>query len=235
LSFLTDEVSSIRAGVEDVNYNLEQIDSSVRTGFQAVEDLLTNIARRLAEHSLRLAEIGEILRRPYETQARELRDEGHKWLTAGIETIGQDQMDNWADALSLFEAILQNPIGKQDYVVWFHIGYLRWQLLRDTASAEAAFNTARRLSASKRDLYHLKSLRHLAYMHYLQGHFENAYESIAAARSFSRDHETLYDSARYAAKTNRPSEALELLEDCINLEPTTIDLMFSEDDFEHLR
>ena len=235
LCALNDEVTLIRSGIDDVNLNLHEIEGSVRAGFQVVEDLLDRIVQRLTEHSQQLAEIGEILRRPYETQARELREQAQKWLQAGLNTTGDDRRDNWSDALSLFETILQNPVGKQDYVVWFQIGYLRWQHLKDVASAEAALNTARRLSAPQPDLYHLKSLRHLAYMQYLQGNFEKAYDSIGPAVAFSRDHETLYDSARYAAKTNRRAEALQRLDECINLEPPTIDLMFAEEDFASLR
>ncbi|MGH8578776.1 MAG: hypothetical protein ACREVK_01180 [Gammaproteobacteria bacterium] len=41
----------------------------------------------------------------------------------------------------------------------------------------------------------------------------------------------MYDAARYATKTGRESEALEMLDKCIDLQPQTIITMFSEEDF----
>lgn len=235
LNFLGHEMTSVRTGIADVNSNLEQIDESVRAGFMSIEKVLTKVAGHLAEHSERLAEIGELLRQPYETEVRELADTAEEWLRRGSQTIGDDRRENWDEALKVFEMIVQNPKGRLDHTVWFKIGYLRWQHLTDVDSAIAAFNTARRVSSPRPDLYYLKSLRHLAYMYSLQGKFDKAYEFIGQAVEYSRDHETLFDAARYAARTHRRSEAIERLNECIDLEPLTIDLMFSEPDFGSLR
>jgi hypothetical protein len=187
--------------------------------------------QRLFEQSKQLGEISNLLRNPYQTESLELRDEAERWLKAGEKTSGSDRQDNWADAMDLLQLTLQNPIGKRDYVVWFQLGWLRWQHVFDLASAEEAFNTARRLSAPKRDIYHLKSLRYTAYMRYLRGECEAAYQAIQKALELSRDHETLYDCARYSAKTQRRTEAITLLDQCIDLESNTFEVMFSEGDF----
>ncbi|MGH8491299.1 MAG: tetratricopeptide repeat protein [Gammaproteobacteria bacterium] len=69
-------------------------------------------------------------------------------------------------------------------------------------------------------------------MQYLQGRPAEAYVSIhKALRITPNDHDTMYDAARYATKTGRESEALEMLDKCVDLRPQTIITMFSEEDF----
>lgn len=68
-------------------------------------------------------------------------------------------------------------------------------------------------------------------MKYLQGQHEEAYQTMHKAINISQDHDTLFDAARYAAKTGRESEVASLLEKCINLQPTTIVTMYAEEDF----
>jgi len=98
--------------------------------------------------------------------------------------------------------------------------------------AEQAFYHATRLSAHKADDYHALGLRYLAYMQYEQRKYVPAYENIhKALRVTPNDHDTLYDTARYAAKTGRDAEAIQLLEKCIELRASTIVVMFSDEDF----
>lgn len=100
------------------------------------------------------------------------------------------------------------------------------------AEAEEAFYQASRLSAPKANLYHANSLRHLAYMQYLQDRPAEAYDNMhKALRVTPDDHDPMYDLARYAAKTGREREALELLDKCIDLEPQTTIIMLTEEDF----
>jgi hypothetical protein len=65
----------------------------------------------------------------------------------------------------------------------------------------------------------------------LQGRSEEAYQTVGKARKVSEDHDTLYDAARFAAKTGRKEESLKLIDRCIDLRPTTIVTIFSESDF----
>jgi tetratricopeptide (TPR) repeat protein len=103
---------------------------------------------------------------------------------------------------------------------------------RNLAEAEEAFYQAARLSGPKADFFHAYSLWHLANMQDLQGRPAEAYDTVhKALRITPNDHDTMYDAARYAAKTGRESEALQLLDKCINLQPQTIITMFSEEDF----
>jgi thioredoxin-like negative regulator of GroEL len=72
----------------------------------------------------------------------------------------------------------------------------------------------------------------MAYMQYLQGSHQDAYVTIhKALNAMPDDHDIRYDAARCAAKTGREAEALDLLERCIDQQPQTIIMMFSEEDF----
>ena len=62
--------------------------------------------------------------------------------------------------MRLLKSTTDNPIGMQDYVAFFQIGWLLWKHEHDIVAAEDAFYRAQRLSSSKRDLYHALSLRH---------------------------------------------------------------------------
>ena len=55
-----------------------------------------------------------------------------------------ERLENWKDALRLFSAVLENDIGRQNYVAWFNIGFLRWKHLNDPSAAEQAFFNAQR-------------------------------------------------------------------------------------------
>ena len=144
---------------------------------------------------------------------------------------GRDRKEDFNDSMRLFRITMENPIGMQDYVVWFHYGWLLWQHEEKIPEAAEAFYRAGRLSGHKADLYHLESLRHLAHMQYLLGNLEDAYQTIQKALAMDGHHATLYDAARYAARTDRPQESLRLLEACIRMQPTTIVSMFAEEDF----
>ena len=145
---------------------------------------------------------------------------------------GRDQEEEYKDAARLLGDVLANPIGSRNYVAWFQTGWLKWKFKRNLPEAEEAFYQAARLSASTADLYHAYSLRHLAYVKDLQGRAAEAYDNIhKALRVAPNDHDTMYDAARYAAKTGSEREALELLDRCIDLQPQTTITMFSEEDF----
>lgn len=88
------------------------------------------------------------------------------------------------------------------------------------------------MSGPEADFFHAYSLWHLANMQDLHGRPAEAYDTVhKALRVTPNDHKTMYDAARYAAKTGRESEALQLLDKCIDLQPQTIITMFSEEDF----
>jgi tetratricopeptide (TPR) repeat protein len=232
-------INRLNDGMDQLNYGvdaLNQTASDTLDAMYSLESTISNCFERVSEQMLRqqetLEEIAQLLRVPYEVKAKELRAEADKWLTQGMKNTGRDREEDWKDAMRLLQVCVENPIGMQDYVAWFQIGWLRWKRDKNISEAEEAFYRAQRLSASKADLYHVKSLRHYAYMLYLQDKHQEAYSVIQKAVAISNEHDTIFDAARYAAKTGRGEEALAHLERCILERPTTIVTMFAEADFQ---
>lgn len=226
---------TIRSGFSEVQGTLQrgfsEVQGILHHGFSTVAGFLAHGVTMLQQQQETLAEISVTLSRPYDTKVQELLREGQKWLAMGAKCSGLEREENWKDALRLFGAVLDNDIGRQNYVAWFNIGYLRWKLLGNPAEAEKAFFNAQRYSAPDLNLWHTKSLRHMAQMQYLLSKLEDAYATAHRALAVQRDFETLYDTARYASKTGRSDEMLSLLDECIELQPNTIVTMFSEEDF----
>lgn len=239
LGGMAQDMGAMVSGINQLNDGMETLNRTAAGTLDAVyglestvNDCFERVSQQMLQQQKTLDDIAELLRRPYEAKAKELRVEADKWLTQGMKNTGRDREEDWKDAMRLLQVCVENPIGMQDYVAWFQIGWLLWKRDKNIAEAEEAFYRAQRLSASKADLYHLKSLRHYAYMLYLQSKHEEAYALIQKALGISRDHDTLFDAARYAAKTGRGKEAIDYLEKCVLDRPTTIVTMFSEADFQ---
>lgn len=197
-----------------------------------LEDALSRISQQIMDQQETLDEIVALLKHPYQTRVRELRIEGQKWLFHGMQRRERDRHEDWKDAMRLLKTVTDNPVGMQDYVVWFQTGWLLWKHQRDVIAAEEAFYRAQRLSTDSRDLYHHLSLRHLAHMQYLQGDnghpgkLLEAYRTIHQALEVSSDYNTMYDAARLSARSKHEDEAVEFLEKCIDIHPHTVISMF---------
>jgi tetratricopeptide (TPR) repeat protein len=225
-------IDRLNTGMDDLNVTAEATLSSINDMSAMLGESLKLISHQIMQQQQVLEAIAEMLRRPYETRALELRREADRWLTNGMRHTGRDRDEDWKDAMRLLRTTTENPIGMQDYVAWFQIGWLLWKHTKNVPEAEEAFYRAQRLSVANADLYHEKSVRHLAYMQYLQSKYDEAYESIQKAIKVSGSHDTLFDAARYAAKVGRSKESSEFLSRCIDLQPTTIITMFAEEDFQ---
>ncbi|MGH8579575.1 MAG: tetratricopeptide repeat protein [Gammaproteobacteria bacterium] len=232
-------LSALVGGMDRISDSMDTLNATARETLdtlyaqtELLQEGFEDIARRMMEQQRVLQEIANILRRPYETKALELLKEADDALKNGMKASGRDREEEFKDATRLLRDMLDNPIGSRNYVAWFQTGWLNWKFKNNLAEAEEAFYQAVRLSGPKADLYHAYSLRHLAYMQYHQGRSAEAYASIhKALRITPNDHDTMYDAARYATKTGRESEALEMLDKCVDLQPQTIITMFSEEDF----
>jgi tetratricopeptide (TPR) repeat protein len=254
--FLDSILSSLDYGFDRLSDQLEMVDDTLKSGFKTIDNslqsgfgsvvaVLNQSVVLMTEQLKTQKQITETLSKPYDTNAQELLREGQKWLTQGERSEGRERLENWNDALRLFQKVTENEIGQQNYVAWFNIGYLRWKHLKNLTEAENAFFRSQRLSAPSRDIWHTKSLRHLAEMQYLQGKqketegdseqamkmYEEAYATAHKALAVRREYSTLFNAARYAAKTGRKEEAASLLDECIELDPWTIHSMYGEEDF----
>ena len=232
-------LASVADGIERVNEGMYQLnrtaDDTLDAVYEQTEVLqagFQQIAEGILKQQATLNEIADVLRSPYETKVLELLQEADKALKQAMQTTGRERNDEFKDASRLLGDVLANPIGSRNYVAWFQVGWLKWKFERKFDEAEEAFYQASRLSASKADLYHANGLRHMAYMQYLQGKHQDAYNSIHKAMNvLPDDHDIRYDAARYAAKVGKEAESLELLDSCIDQRPQTIVTMFSEKDF----
>lgn len=239
LSALVEGMGALRDGMDRMNEGINALNETATATLDAVyeqtsvlrEGFAMVASRLIAQHKT-LLDIAKTLRRPYEAQMLELRQQADKWLTSGMRNTGKARDDDFDDATKLLQEVIKNPIGNQDYVTWFQIGWLLWKHEKKLGDAEQAFYRASRLSAPQANQYHVLSVRHVAYMQYLQGRHEEAYQSVQKVVGAAVDHDAPFDAARYAAKTGRKEEALRLLERCIELQPTTIITMFAEQDFQ---
>lgn len=188
---------------------------------------LTQIGRLMWESHQQLRLISDVLQRPFETKLKELRNEGEKWLRQGARRGGEDRLEDWKDSMKLFEFVVENPIGKQDFTAWFHIGFLKWKLDGNYAEAEAAFGRAQRLSAldanapnTRQVEWHITSLRHQALMQQEQNKNEAALATIQKALQIkNKDAWLFFEAARYSSACGLASDSSRLLEQALDLEP----------------
>ena len=232
LTTLVGGMDRLNEGIDDLNATATETLDAVHMQTGVLRSGFEEIATRILEQQRVLNDIADVLRRPYETKALELLKEADRALKNGMKSSGRDQQEEFKDAARLLADVIENPIGSRNYVAWFQTGWLRWKFSGNVAEAEECFYQAARLSGQEADLYHAYSLRHLAYMQYLQEKYADAYSTVHKALALTpKDHDTLYDAARYAAKTGREAEALDLLDKCIDIQPQTTVTMLSEGDF----
>lgn len=87
-------------------------------------------------------------------------------------------------------------------------------------------------SPTRKNPFYAEGVWHHAYMQDLLCQSQDAYDTVQKAITATPEHHGMvFDAARYATKTGRTKEALELVEKCIDLRPETIVTMFDEPDF----
>ena len=202
----------------------------------ALDDALSRVIAPLAARTLQdqasLAEVATSLRRLHQDERLKVLTEADTALRNGMRTTGRDRLEDLRDALRLLRTIQSDPVSGRDYYVWFHIGWILWQMEGNFADAEEAFYQAARLSSSASDLLHFSSIRHQAYMQYLQNKHKQAFATIGKALTATPDDaEILFDAARYAACSERTAEALAYLERSIAADPIHLAFALVEEDF----
>lgn len=245
LSSLADQVHAVSRELEYLNEGIDDLNATSEATLAAVEEqtheirVQTRVLRHgfatladllLKEHET-VKQIAQSLRRPYEAQAAELRDEARKWLAVGMRKPEPNAQDDFADALRLYREVVKNPIGNQDYVAWFDIGWLLWRHEKNLPEAELAFRRAERLSEPAQDAFHRLAVRHVAHMQYEQSRYEDAWQSVQKVLRGVSNHDAPFDAARYAARTGRTDDLVILLDACISRVPTVFGTMFAETDF----
>ena len=228
-----------RESAEELSRGLDNIAANQSGTTEAVITLAAIVARGIElrskqdEEQQRLLREGlEIQRKRYRNEVQELRDEAEKFLQQGQAYQGPDRDRILKEALRVLRNITLNPIGQGDCVTWYKIGCLLWVLEKNLIQAEEALQRARFLSLGTKSVWHVEALRDLAEIQHLQGKHEEAYSTIHEAILIQPDYPLLFDAARYAAKAKRQSECLKLLEQCIELQPSTIITMLGVHEFQ---
>jgi tetratricopeptide (TPR) repeat protein len=179
-----------------------------------------------------LHDISDSLEHLHQSALQKIRREANTALANGMRTGGRDRVEDFKDALRLFRTIQEDAVSGRDYAVWFNVGWLLWKLEENLPEAEEAFYQASRLSVSAGDQYHALSLRHLAYLQYLQAKIKPAHATLVKGLAANpEDPDTLYDGARYAARVGRQAEAMSLIDRCFDRNPLLLTFAFTEPDF----
>lgn len=213
--------------LDTLNEELSNLNSTITAG-------LDRLSSQLLQQQKTLDRIHDAIVQPYATQAKELRNGARRWLHAGMRTTGETRKRHWDHALEDLMESVRNPVGRRDCAAWFDIGWLQWKHLSHLTDAENSFYEAALLSLGRDNPFYTLGNWHLAYMRYLQARYEDSYITISGMPNIDNNRVLLYDKARYAAKTGRTDEAVELLETCIHLHPPTILMMLVEVDFQSI-
>jgi tetratricopeptide (TPR) repeat protein len=218
------DLGQLQDGMSDVLCEITNLNETLQSG-------LSHISQQLQDIRIELNSIQDTLAHPYETEALELREKAFRWLSIGLGRSGPTRFADLTDATRLYDLVLENPIGMQDYSAWFQRGYLYWKHDRDIKAARQAFERAARLSSVDNDAYWVQSIRHLAEMHYLSGDYREAYITLSGVTGKLCDHMVMYDQARYSARLDQSEEAIHLLRKCISENPLAYIAMQAEEDF----
>lgn len=219
----------------------EQIDGIIDLQFcqlDALEDIrhfleegFSKTAELLLENQRLLRKISNQLGAPYEMKALELKREAKRWISHGMNSSQRRSNECYHDAIILLEQASTNPIGNQDYEVWFNLGWLNWKHRKDIPQALSAFHRASHLAELSQDAYFTMALRHEAYMQYLTGDLISAVETAQEAVAKDRSGQNLFDLARYLSRAGDDDEAVKALEEAIVKHPPLIITMYGEADF----
>jgi len=146
LSGMQEYMGTLLDGMDRANDALNSLNETTGHILDAVVDLsdllgdaLSRISQQIMDQQQTLDEIAALLKRPYQTRVRELRIEAQKWLFRGMQRKERDRHEDWKDAMRLLKTVTDNPVGMQDYVVWFQTGWLLWKQQKDVIAAEEAF------------------------------------------------------------------------------------------------
>jgi tetratricopeptide (TPR) repeat protein len=213
------KVDKVIASNEAIAEELTNIEAELAHGFseisKGIQDLCCityhgfhEIIDRLHFQSEMLEEIKEILKRPLDTQAKELRERGERAY-----------LNNWFNEAEqdLLEAEKKNY---QDFIVHQILGNIYYFHKSNYKKALEYYQKAAKYATpvSKRDASN--AFLCAAMVYYRLNQLSDAYNSAKAALELMPDDpHFLYQYARYAAKNGYMNEFLNKLRECIYKDP----------------
>jgi serine/threonine-protein kinase len=197
---ITDLTYAVQDGFDQVSGQIAELGGMMQEGFSLV-------AAEIQRQNAIMVDIAKLLSTKLEGEAREIRNSALSAVREGCSPEAFDQEGSLREALQLFRITVEHPMGMRDYVAWFNIGWLHWKLDGNLDEAEKAFATAVRQSMEKKDAYHVMAARHLAYMRFLLGKTDGAYQGIRLAlQTAGDDPENLFTQMLIAAQANNAAE-----------------------------
>lgn len=221
---VADMISEVNNAISEVNNTLTSGFTMLGTGLQELcfitEDGFREVIDRLELQSKALEAIKEILERPLDTQAKELRKRAEVAY-----------LNNWIDEaeIDLLEAEKKNY---QDFIVHQILGNIYYHHKNNHPKAIEYYQKAAKYASPVSKKHASNALICAAIAYYQIGQLSDAYKSTGAAFEILReDPHVLYNHARYTAKTG--NEFTGLLKECVYKDPKYLaiadtDNMFSD-------
>lgn len=231
--------------VDAIYENGELVVDAIGVATETLHHDLEGIGHYLEVSNETLKEIAKFLKSPGDTQVKELLERSSHLIDEGMKTHGKWRFENWRDALNALVEASGCTMGKTNPMVWFQIGFLTWKCNERSSDASVrqgklvearnAFDTAARLFTERGRTYYVKSIRHKAHMQYLLGDYRGALQTLRPL--FGRAavfQDAGIELARYYELNGMRKDALQLLEECIDVYPTTALIIFGEPDFKSM-
>jgi len=206
--------------ISDMNDTLVSGFSSLDAGLQelcfAIEDGLRELNYKLDLQSNTLQAIKEILERPLDTQAKELRKRAEfAYLNGWIDEAEAD----------LLESVKKNY---QDFIALHILGNINYYHRKNHQKALEYYQKAAKYAAPQSKLNACKALLSAAKVYEKVGKVEDAYKSITMAMEFLSSTEgvsqissqLLFNHAAYAAMTGHTDESIKSLKQAVLNDPT---------------
>jgi len=206
--------------ISDMNDTLVSSFSLLDAGLQelcfAVEDGLRELSYKLDLQSNTLQAIKEILERPLDTQAKELRKRAEfAYLNGWIDEAEAD----------LLESEKKNY---QDFIALHILGNINYYHRKNHQKALEYYQKAAKYAAPQSKLNACKALLSAAKVYEKVGKVEDAYKSITMAMEFLSSTEgvsqissqLLFNHAAYAAMTGHTDESIKSLKQAVLNNPT---------------
>lgn len=222
---LTSETNSIlEAGLSDIANNITAGFSGLASGLQelcfAVDDGFREVNYKLDLQNETLKAIKDILERPLDTQAKELRKRGeYAYLNSWI-----DEAEN-----DLLESEKKNY---QDFIALHILGNIYYHYKKNNQKALEYYQKAAKYAAPQSKADACKALLCAAKVYKEIGSVEDAYKSTKLAiDTLSDDTHNLFNHAAYAAMTRHPDEAIGYLKNAVLKDPTFLIAADSDERF----
>lgn len=214
---------------------LKQLNATLIDGFNLVIGELQRSTEIQIESARLLGEVRELLASPTEVHLKELTDRADAQFDRCVGLHNENRSDNLRDCLQLYRAVVANPLGALDYLVWFQIGWIELEIQGNPSEAVVAFNNAQRLSEARGDShFRSKALRSLAQALLQQGDHEKALSHIKSAIALIPvPADAHHEAAQCCMRKDDHEQACWHIEQAIALRPSLYLNIANDPEFNH--